>query len=87
MKTGQTFSKSNPLAVFLTKNSPFEGLSDKIVKSTNEIKKGMGERLSKSPENLTTKESAFQSLLDFKPIKGKTSKPIVEIIREIRDTE
>jgi hypothetical protein len=38
-------------------------------------------------ENLSTptKDDAFQSLLDFKPIKG--IRPVVDVIREIRDTE
>ena len=38
--------KQHPLARYFAENSPFDGLSDKIVRATRDFRKGMGERLS-----------------------------------------
>jgi len=37
--------RSHPLAEFLAKKSPFDGLSGKMVKVTRDIREEMGERL------------------------------------------
>lgn len=37
--------KQHPLARYFADNSPFHGLSDKIIQTTHEIRQGMGERL------------------------------------------